>query len=99
MNAISPDVETPHCSAPSLSRSLTEQPDNQRAALDVPFARIPLGRYVSAGETGGLIAFLVSAEAAQITGATSPPTRDWRSSEMLRAGSRPIHLETRGEAS
>ena len=48
---------------------MIDQTGSERGAFDALAARTPLGRYASAEETAGLIAFLMSDEAAQITGA------------------------------
>lgn len=70
VNAISPGgVETPIFRDHAFFGSLIEQTGSERAAFDALAARTPLGRYASAEETAGLIAFLMSDEAGQITGA------------------------------
>lgn len=70
VNAISPGgVETPLFRDHSFFDALIEQTGSERGAFDALAARTPLGRYASAEETAGLIAFLMSDEAAQITGA------------------------------
>ena len=70
VNAISPGgVETPLFKAQPFFGALIDQTGSERGAFDALAARTPLGRYASAGETARLIAFLMSDEAAQITGA------------------------------
>ena len=70
VNAISPGgVETPLFRDQAFFGTLVEQTGSERGAFDALAARTPLGRYASADETAGLIAFLMSDEAAQITGA------------------------------
>lgn len=70
VNAISPGgVETPLFHDADFFKGLVAQTGSERAAFDALAARTPLGRYASAEETAGLIAFLLSGEAAQITGA------------------------------
>jgi NAD(P)-dependent dehydrogenase (short-subunit alcohol dehydrogenase family) len=70
VNAISPGgVETPLFRGHDFFEGLIAQTGSERGAFDALAARTPLGRYASAEETAGLIAFLMSAEAAQITGA------------------------------
>jgi NAD(P)-dependent dehydrogenase (short-subunit alcohol dehydrogenase family) len=70
VNAISPGgVETPIFRAHAFFGSLVEATGSERAAFDALAARTPLGRYASADETAGLIAFLMSDAASQITGA------------------------------
>ena len=70
VNAISPGgVETPLFRGQDFFEGLIAQTGSERSAYDALAARTPLGRYASAEETAGLIAFLMSAEAAQITGA------------------------------
>ncbi len=70
VNAIAPGgVETPLFHDKDFFKGLVAQTGGQRAAFDALAARTPLGRYASAEETAGLIAFLVSDEASQITGA------------------------------
>jgi 2-keto-3-deoxy-L-fuconate dehydrogenase len=70
VNAISPGgVETPLFRAHDFFDGLVKQTGSERAAFDALAARTPLGRYASAEETAGLIAFLMSDDAAQITGA------------------------------
>jgi NAD(P)-dependent dehydrogenase (short-subunit alcohol dehydrogenase family) len=70
VNAISPGgVETPLFRDADFFQGLIKQTGSERAAFDTLAARTPLGRYASAEETAGLIAFLMSDEAAQITGA------------------------------
>jgi NAD(P)-dependent dehydrogenase (short-subunit alcohol dehydrogenase family) len=70
VNAISPGgVETPLFRGQDFFEGLIAQTGSERGAIDALAARTPLGRYASADETAGLIAFLMSAEAAQITGA------------------------------
>jgi NAD(P)-dependent dehydrogenase (short-subunit alcohol dehydrogenase family) len=70
INTVSPGgVETPLFRDADFFQSLIEQTGSERAAFDALAARTPLGRYASAEETASLIAFLMSEEAAQITGA------------------------------
>ena len=70
VNAISPGgVETPLFRGQDFFEGLIAQTGSERSAFDALAARTPLGRYASAEETAGLIAFLMSGEAAQITGA------------------------------
>ena len=70
VNAISPGgVETPLFRGQDFFQGLIAQTGSERGAFDALAARTPLGRYASAEETAGLIAFLMSGEAAQITGA------------------------------
>jgi NAD(P)-dependent dehydrogenase (short-subunit alcohol dehydrogenase family) len=70
VNAVSPGgVETPLFRDADFFQGLVKQTGSERAAFDALAARTPLGRYASAEETAGLIAFLMSEEAAQITGA------------------------------
>ena len=70
VNAISPGgVETPLFRGQAFFDGLIAQTGSERGAFDALAARTPLGRYASAEETAGLIAFLMSAEAAQLTGA------------------------------
>ncbi len=70
VNAIAPGgVETPLFHDADFFKGLVAQTGSQRAAFDALAARTPLGRYASADETAGLIAFLMSEDAAQITGA------------------------------
>ena len=70
VNAISPGgVETPLFRDQDFFQGLIAQTGSERGAFDALAARTPLGRYASAEETAGLIAFLMSGEAAQITGA------------------------------
>lgn len=70
VNAISPGgVETPLFRDQAFFAALVGETGSERGAFDVLAARTPLGRYASADETAGLIAFLLSDEAAQITGA------------------------------
>ena len=70
VNAISPGgVETPIFREQAFFGALVGQTGSERGAFDALAARTPLGRYASAEETAGLIAFLMSDEAAQITGA------------------------------
>jgi len=69
VNAIAPGgVETPLFNDKDFFKGLVAQTGSQRAAFDALAARTPLGRYASAEETAGLIAFLMSDEANQITG-------------------------------
>jgi 2-keto-3-deoxy-L-fuconate dehydrogenase len=70
VNAISPGgVETPIFREQAFFGALIDQTGSERGAFDALAARTPLGRYASAEETAGLIAFLMSDEAAQVTGA------------------------------
>jgi 2-keto-3-deoxy-L-fuconate dehydrogenase len=70
VNAIAPGgVETPLFHDADFFQGLIKQTGSERAAFDALAARTPLGRYASAEETAGLIAFLMSDDAAQITGA------------------------------
>jgi NAD(P)-dependent dehydrogenase (short-subunit alcohol dehydrogenase family) len=70
VNAISPGgVETPIFREQAFFGALVDQTGSERGAFDALAARTPLGRYASPAETAGLIAFLMSDEAAQITGA------------------------------
>ena len=70
VNAISPGgVETPLFRNQAFFGTLIEQTGSERGAFNALAARTPLGRYASADETASLIAFLMSDEAAQITGA------------------------------
>ena len=70
VNAISPGgVETPIFREQAFFGALIAQTGSERGAFDALASRTPLGRYASPGETAGLIAFLMSDQAAQITGA------------------------------
>lgn len=70
VNAIAPGgVETPLFRDADFFKSLAKQAGGERAAFDALAQRTPLGRYASAEETARLIAFLMSEDAAQITGA------------------------------
>jgi len=70
VNAISPGgVETPLFKDQAFFGDLIAQTGSERGAFDALASRTPLGRYASAHETAGLIAFLMSDEAGQITGA------------------------------
>jgi NAD(P)-dependent dehydrogenase (short-subunit alcohol dehydrogenase family) len=70
VNAIAPGgVETPLFHDADFFKGLINQTGSERAAFDALAARTPLGRYSSADETAGLIAFLMSDASAQITGA------------------------------
>ena len=69
VNALSPGgVETPLFRQQAFFGDLVAQAGSERGAFDALAARTPLGRYASAQETAGLIAFLMSDEAAQVTG-------------------------------
>jgi NAD(P)-dependent dehydrogenase (short-subunit alcohol dehydrogenase family) len=71
VNAIAPGgVETPIWSAMPFFRDLVRQHGSERAAFDAmaPLAT-PLGRYAGADEIAAQIAFLLSEDAATITGA------------------------------
>jgi len=70
VNAISPGgVETPLFRGQDFFDGLVAQTGSEDGAFAALAARTPLGRYASADETAGLIAFLMSDAAAQITGA------------------------------
>ena len=70
VNAIAPGgVETPLFHDADFFQGLVAQTGSERGAFDALAARTPLGRYASADETAGLIAFLMSEAAAQVTGA------------------------------
>ena len=70
VNAISPGgVETPLFRGQDFFDGLVAQTGSERGAFAALASRTPLGRYASAEETAGLIAFLMSDGAAQITGA------------------------------
>jgi 2-keto-3-deoxy-L-fuconate dehydrogenase len=70
VNAIAPGgVETPLFRDTDFFEGLVAKTGSERAAFDALAARTPLGRYASAAETAGLIAFLMSDAAAQVTGA------------------------------
>jgi NAD(P)-dependent dehydrogenase (short-subunit alcohol dehydrogenase family) len=70
VNAIAPGgVETPLFRDADFFKGLIAQTGSERAAFDVLASRTPLGRYASAEETAGLIAFLMSDAASQVTGA------------------------------
>jgi len=70
VNAIAPGgVETPLFRDADFFKGLIAQTGSERAAFDALAARTPLGRYASTDETAGLIAFLMSDAAAQVTGA------------------------------
>lgn len=69
INAISPGgVETPLFRGHDFFNALVAQSGSERDAFDVLADRTPLKRYATAGETAGLIAFLMSDAAAQVTG-------------------------------
>ncbi|QGZ93552.1 SDR family NAD(P)-dependent oxidoreductase [Terricaulis silvestris] len=70
VNAIAPGgVETPLFRDADFFKGLIKQTGSERSAFDTLASRTPLGRYASAEETAGLIAFLMSDAAAQVTGA------------------------------
>jgi 2-keto-3-deoxy-L-fuconate dehydrogenase len=70
VNAIAPGgVETPLFRDADFFKGLIAQTGSERAAFDALAARTPLGRYASTEETAGLIAFLMSDAAGQVTGA------------------------------
>lgn len=70
VNAISPGgVKTPLFRDADFFKALTQQAGGEEAAFAALAARTPLKRYASAEETASLIAFLMSDDAAQITGA------------------------------
>jgi 2-keto-3-deoxy-L-fuconate dehydrogenase len=70
VNAIAPGgVETPLFRDADFFEGLVAKTGSERAAFAALAARTPLGRYASAAETAGLIAFLMSDAAAQVTGA------------------------------
>jgi NAD(P)-dependent dehydrogenase (short-subunit alcohol dehydrogenase family) len=71
VNAIAPGgVETPLFRDADFFNRLVGQAGSERAAFDAMAARTPLGRYASAEETARQIAYLLSDDAAQITGTT-----------------------------
>jgi NAD(P)-dependent dehydrogenase (short-subunit alcohol dehydrogenase family) len=70
VNAIAPGgVETPLFRDADFFQTLIAQTGSERAAFDALAARTPLKRYAQPADTAGLIAFLMSGEAGQITGA------------------------------
>jgi len=70
VNSIAPGgVETPLFRGADFFAGLVEKTGSERGAFDALASRTPLGRYASAEETAGLIAFLMSDAAAQVTGA------------------------------
>lgn len=70
VNAISPGgVETALFRGNRFFDTLVEQTGGERAAFDALASRTPLGRYAKAAETAELIAFLMSEQAGQMTGA------------------------------
>ena len=70
VNAIAPGgVETPLFHDADFFAGLIKRTGSERGAFDALASRTPLGRYASAEETAGLIAFLMSDAAAQVTGA------------------------------
>jgi NAD(P)-dependent dehydrogenase (short-subunit alcohol dehydrogenase family) len=70
VNAIAPGgVETPLFRDADFFKGLIKQTGSEEGAFAALASRTPLGRYASAEETAGLIAFLLSDAAAQVTGA------------------------------
>lgn len=70
VNALAPGgVETPLFRDADFFAGLIQKTGSERGAFDALASRTPLGRYASAEETAGLIAFLMSDAAAQVTGA------------------------------
>jgi NAD(P)-dependent dehydrogenase (short-subunit alcohol dehydrogenase family) len=70
VNCISPGgVETPLFRGNGFFDALIEKTGSERGAFDALAARTPLGRYATADETAGLVAFLLGDQAAQVTGA------------------------------
>jgi 2-keto-3-deoxy-L-fuconate dehydrogenase len=70
VNAIAPGgVETPLFREADFFQGLIKQTGSEEGAFAALASRTPLGRYASAEETAGLIAFLLSDAAAQVTGA------------------------------
>lgn len=70
VNAIAPGgVETPLFRDADFFKGLIKQTGSEQGAFAALASRTPLGRYSSADETAGLIAFLMSDAAAQVTGA------------------------------
>lgn len=70
VNVIAPGgVETPLFRDADFFKGLIKQTGSEHGAFAALASRTPLGRYASAEETAGLIAFLMSDEAAQVTGA------------------------------
>ena len=69
INAISPGgVETPLFRGHDFFNAMVAQSGSERDAFDALANRTPLKRYATADETAGLIAFLMSDAAAQVTG-------------------------------
>ncbi|MGE0743277.1 MAG: SDR family NAD(P)-dependent oxidoreductase [Hyphomonadaceae bacterium] len=70
VNAIAPGgVETPLFHDADFFKGLVKHTGSQQGAFAALASRTPLGRYASADEAAGLIAFLMSDAAAQVTGA------------------------------
>lgn len=70
VNAIAPGgVETPLFHDADFFKGLVKHTGSEQGAFAALASRTPLGRYASADETAGLIAFLMSDAAAQVTGA------------------------------
>lgn len=70
VNAIAPGgVETPLFRDADFFKGLIRQTGSEEGAFAALASRTPLQRYASADETAGLIAFLMSDAAAQVTGA------------------------------
>lgn len=71
VNAIAPGgVETPLFRDADFFQTLVAKTGSERAAFDALAEKTPLKRYASAEEVSGVIGFLMSEAAAQITGAT-----------------------------